>query len=132
MFLFRFLAPPASKNVQPQSEAVICSTVQKTIPVIIFFITRRTSGNPAAGEELKYGPAESKSTGSNFSRLLKINFRYNNDTKKQRRSSGNAYNIDTSDRADGNNTSRSDRAWKGPQLRTVCNTDNSLNSYRRG
>ncbi len=132
MYLFKFLTPLANKNVQPQTAAVIRSTVQKITPVVIFFISRRTPGKPAAEEEWKYGPAESNSTGSNFSRLLKINFRYNNDTEKQRRSSGNVYNIDTSDRADGNNTGRSDRAWKSPQLRTVCNADNSLNSYRRG
>jgi hypothetical protein len=130
MYLFRFLTPLANKNVQPQTPAVIHRTVQKIIPVVIFLITCRTPGKPAAGEEWKYGPAKSKSTGSNFSRLLKTNFRYNNDTEKQSRSSGNAYNNDTSDRADGNNTGRNDRAWKSPQLRTVCNADNSLNSYR--
>jgi hypothetical protein len=132
MFLFRFFAPRTSIKVKPQTEAVISSTVQKNIPAKIIFITRRTSGNPAADEELRFGTAESKSTGSNFSRLLKINFRYNNDTDKQRRRSGDAFNSDTGDRADDSNTSRSNRAWKGPQLRTVCNTINSLNSYRRG
>ncbi len=71
MFLFRFLTPLTNKNEPPQTPAVIHSTAQKIILVVMFFITCRTPGKPAAGEEWKYGPAESKSTGSNFSRLLK-------------------------------------------------------------
>ncbi len=119
-------------EIKSQTEAVIISTVKKNIPIIILFITRRITGNPAADDDLRYGTAESKSTGSSFSRLLKLNFRYNNDIDKLTRRSGGAYSSNTGDCADGSNTSGSNRAWKGPQLRTVCNTINKLISYRRG
>jgi hypothetical protein len=95
-------------EIKPQTEAVASSTVKKNIPIIIILITRRKTGNPAADDDLRYGTAESKSTGSSFSRLLELNFRYNNDTDKQRRRrrSGDAYNSDTGDRADDSNTGR--------------------------
>ena len=119
-------------EIKSQTDTVIIGTVKKNISTIILFITRRITGNPAADDDLRYGTAESKSTGSSFSRLLKLNFRYNNDTDKQKRRSGDAYNSDTGDRADDSNTSGSKRAWKGPQLRTVCNTIIKLSSHRRG
>ncbi len=119
-------------KIEPQAEAAFSSTVKKNITAIIFFITRRTSGRPPADEELRYGADEGKSTGSSFSRLLKLNFRYNNDTDKQRRRSDDAPNSDTGGCAGDSNISGSNRAWQSPQLRTVCNTTNTLNSYRRG
>ncbi len=134
MYLFRILAPCANKDEPPQTPANIHSTAQKYFPVVMFFIICRTPGKPAAGEEWKYWSAESKTTGSNFSRLFKKNFRYKNDTEKQSRSSSSAYTTGATDCADAtaNSNGYKDRPWKGPQLRTVCNTDNSLYSYRRG
>jgi hypothetical protein len=61
-------------KIEPQAEAAYSSTVKKNITAIIFFITRRASGHPPADEELRYRAAEGKSTGSSFSRLLKLNF----------------------------------------------------------
>ncbi len=134
MYLFRFLIPFANKNESPQTPANIHSTAQKNIPAVMFLITCRIPGRPAAVEEWKYWSAEGKTTGSNFSRLFKKNFRYKNDTEKQSSSSSSAYTTGATDYADAttNSYGHKDRAWKGPQLRTVCNTGTSLYSYRRG
>ena len=119
-------------EIKSQTDTVIIGTVKKNISTIILFITRRITGNPAADDDLRLGTAESKSTGSSFSRLLKLNFRYNNDIDKLTRRSSGVYNSNTGDCADDSNTSGSKRAWKGPQLRTVCNTIIKLSSHRRG